>query len=191
MTLIELFLLFMKIGAILLGGGYVILPVLTEELITKRNILTHDELMNFFALSQSLPGLIAINISLFVGYKLRGKYGALVCVMGIIFIPFWCIVLLGSFLSAIADSFVLQGAFKGVGIAVIALIMLNIREVWQNTKKNFFFYTIFSASLISMLLFKLSPITTILIFVPLGILIKKITKLENKEKTECTEDKPQ
>ena len=188
MSLYKLFLLFLKIGAILLGGGYVILPIMTDEFITKRKLLTHDELMNFFALSQSLPGLIAINISLFVGYKLRGKCGAITSVIGIIFVPFWCIVLLGSVLSVLADNYVVQGAFKGVSVAVIVLITMNIREIWRNTKKDAFFYLIFVFSLCSMLVFNLSPILTILIFAILGVITKKIIQLIKEKQPKCEED---
>ena len=75
MSLFKLFLIFVKIGAILLGGGYVILPIMTSEFVDKRNLVSHDDLINYFALAQSLPGIIAANISMFIGYKLKGKWG--------------------------------------------------------------------------------------------------------------------
>ena len=96
-SLFKLFLIFVKVGAILLGGGYVILPILMNEFVEKRNLVEQDELVDFFALSQSLPGIIAANISMFVGYKLRGKLGALVAMFGVIFVPFLTIVVLASF----------------------------------------------------------------------------------------------
>ena len=70
-SIFKLFLLFTKVGAILLGGGYVILPILMNEFVEKRNLIKHDDLIDYFALSQSLPGIIAANISMFIGYKLR------------------------------------------------------------------------------------------------------------------------
>lgn len=75
MSLFKLFLIFVKIGAILLGGGYVILPIMTSEFVDKRNLVSHDDLINYFALAQSLPGIIAANISMFIGYKLRVNGG--------------------------------------------------------------------------------------------------------------------
>ena len=66
-SLLKLYLIFLKIGAILLGGGYVILPILMNEFVEKRNLVSKDELVDYFALSQSLPGIIAANISMFVG----------------------------------------------------------------------------------------------------------------------------
>ena len=173
MSLFKLFLIFVKIGAILLGGGYVILPILTSEFVEKRNLISHEELIDFFALSQSLPGIIAANISMFIGYKLRGKWGALVAMFGVTFIPFWCIVLLASVLASLVNNSIVQGALWGVGVSVIALIMLTVREMWQKSYRNKFFYIIFSLTLIPLLIFKLSPIQTILLFTFIGIGYKR------------------
>ena len=174
MSLIKLFLLFAKIGAILLGGGYVIFPIMTNEFCEKRSIVSREDLLDYFALSQSLPGIIAANMSMFVGYKLRGKIGALVAIIGITFVPFWIIVLLASVISFFVNNHYVKNALFGIDIAVIALIILTIRETWQNTNKNSFYYIIFVLSLISLILLKLSPIQTILIFSICGVLVKKI-----------------
>ena len=125
MSLFKLFLIFVKIGAILLGGGYVILPIMTSEFVDKRNLVSHDDLINYFALAQSLPGIIAANISMFIGYKLKGKWGAVAAMAGVTFVPFWCIVLLASVLGALTNNSYVQGALWGVGISVIALIVLT------------------------------------------------------------------
>ena len=90
-SLLKLFLIFVKIGAILLGGGYVILPILMREFVETRKWIEHDELIDYFALAQSLPGIIAANISMFIGYKLRGKFGAILAMFGVIFVPFFYI----------------------------------------------------------------------------------------------------
>ena len=88
MSLFSLFLVFVKIGAILLGGGYVILPIMTSEFVDKRKLVSHDDIIDYFALAQSLPGIIAANMSMFIGYKLRGKLGTIVAMIGVTFIPF-------------------------------------------------------------------------------------------------------
>lgn len=175
MSLFKLFLIFVKIGAILLGGGYVILPIMTSEFVEKRNLVTHDDMIDYFALSQSLPGIIAANISMFIGYKLKGKFGAIVAMIGVTFVPFLCIVLLASILGSLVNNSYVQGALWGVGIAVIALIMLTVREMWQKSNKNAYFYTIFALTLGTLLVFKLSPIQTILIFTVLGVVYKRLS----------------
>ena len=171
-SLFKLFLIFIKIGAILLGGGYVILPILINEFVEKRRFIEHDELINYFAISQSIPGIIAANISMFIGYKLCGKIGAIVAMLGIIFVPFLCIILLASVLELLINNFYAQNILWGVGVAVIALIILTVREMWQKTEKNKFFYTIFLLSLLVLEVFKLSPIKVILIFCFIGVLYK-------------------
>lgn len=176
MSLFRLFLIFVKIGAILLGGGYVIFPIMSREFVEKRKLVSHDELVNCFALSQSLPGIIAANMTMFIGYKLRGKLGAIAAMLGVIFVPFWSIVLLASVLDALVNNRFVQGALWGVGIAVIALIMLTVREVWQKSKRGLFFYTIFLSALIALLIFKITPVQTIVIFSILGVSFKRIRR---------------
>jgi chromate transporter len=174
-SLFKLFLIFVKIGAILLGGGYVILPILINEFVERRNLISQDELLNYFALSQSLPGIIAANISMFVGYKLQGKRGALIAVLGIITVPFLIIASLASIIENLTENIYIRGVFWGVGVAVIALIMLTVKEMWQKANKNLYFYIIFIASLFSLILLEFSPIKTILIFIIIGVIYKRLT----------------
>lgn len=176
MSLFKLFLIFVKIGAILLGGGYVILPIMTSEFVDKRKLVSHDDIIDYFALSQSLPGIIAANISMFVGYKLRGKCGAIIAMIGVTFVPFWSIVLLASVLGSFVNNNYVQGALWGVSVAIIALIMLTVREMWQKSNRNAFFYVIFGATLLTLLIFKLSPIQTIILFSVFGVAYKKFVE---------------
>ena len=176
MSLFELFLIFTKIGAILLGGGYVILPIMTNEFVDKRKLVSHDDIVDYFALAQSLPGIIAANMSMFIGYKLRGKWGAVTAMLGVTFMPFWCIVLLASMIGSLTENSYIQGALWGVGAAVIALIVLTVREMWQKSQRGIFFYTIFILTLLALLIFKLSPIQTILLFSLIGVGYKRIAE---------------
>lgn len=178
MSLFKLFLIFVKIGAILLGGGYVILPIMTSEFVDKRNLVEHDDLINYFALAQSLPGIIAANISMFIGYKLKGRWGAVAAMIGVTFVPFWCIVLLATVLGALTGNSYVQGALRGVEISVIALIILTVREMWQKSVKNSYFYVIFILTLAALVVFKLSPIQSILIFTMLGVLYKRLRRTQ-------------
>ena len=180
-SLLNLYLIFVKIGAILLGGGYVILPIVINEFSDKRNLVEKDTIVDYFALAQSLPGIIAANISMFIGYKLRRKTGALIAMLGVITVPFFVIILLGSLIGLFAENQYLQAMLWGVGIAVIALILLTIREMWQLSERNIFFYLIFIVSLVLLVFLNLSPIKTILMVIPLGILYKYVTDLRRNE----------
>ena len=181
MSLFRLFLLFVKIGAILLGGGYVILPVMKSEFVEKHKLISEDDLINYFAISQSLPGIIAANISIFVGYKLRRTIGAIAAVIGVTFAPFWSIVLLASIISKYLYTDIMQGIFWGVGIGVMVLMVSATREMWAKAFEDKFAYLIFAAGLGIMLFTNLSPVIVVISFAALGVLYKKLVSGRAKE----------
>ena len=149
-----------------------------SEFCEKRHIVPKEELVNYFAVAQSLPGIVAANMTMFIGYRLKGKMGAVAAMIGVIFVPFWCIVILASVLDKFVNNSFVQGAMWGVSVAVIALIVLTVREMWQNSKRNLFFYLIFLSALIALLIFKMSPIHTILLFSVFGVMIIIFLKKE-------------
>ena len=173
-SLFKLYLIFLKIGSILLGGGYVILPILVSELSEKRDLIDENELVDYFALSQSLPGIVAANISMFTGYKLCGKAGAVIAMLGIITVPFLIILFLSLILNNFAGNQYLSGIFWGIGLAVTVLIILSVREIWQKSDVNAYFCFIFIFTAFLLLYFKYSPVTAIIISSIAGVLIKLI-----------------
>ena len=175
-SLIQIFGAFLYTGLILLGGGYIILPILQTELVKKREWLTSEELTDYYALSQSLPGLIAINMSILIGYKLRGEMGALAGVIGITFFAFWAIVLLSSIISKLTTNCYMQGAFWGIGIAVVVLIISAIREMWNKSVTGIDSFILFSIALCLMMFLNVSPAIVIILSVFAGILYKLTTK---------------
>jgi len=181
LSLLYLFFIFVKIGAIAIGGGFVILPILENELSDKRKLILKTELLDFFALSQSMPGIIAANISMLTGYQLKGLPGAIVAMLGVIFAPFVCIILIASILDGLLNNQYVQGLFWGVGIAVLILIFSTIKEIWIHSKRDLFFDIIFILALISLLILKLSPAKTIVMFTLLGLLYKRIEYIRRKQ----------
>lgn len=175
-SLWQLFCACAKVGLILLGGGYVILPVMQSEFVDKRGWVTYDELVEYYALSQSLPGLIAINTSIFVGYKIRGKFGALTSIIGLVFYAFWMIVCLASILTKLTTNSYVQGLLWGVGVAVIVLIIASVREMWGKSMTSKFAYLVYMFALILMLALKLSPALTIIVTVVVGLIYKTLEK---------------
>ena len=173
-SLIKLYFIFVKVGAILLGGGYVILPILNSELCEKRDLIKENELTDYFALSQSLPGMIATNISIFTGYKIRGALGAITAMLGTVTAPVISIIILASFLECIAGNSYITGTFRGIGVAVTALIFLTTREIWQKSNRDGFFYFILAVALVGLLYIKASPAVVIVFCSMLGVLIKRI-----------------
>ena len=181
MSLFRLFLLFVKIGAILLGGGYVILPVMKAEFVEKNKLISEDDLVDYFSISQSLPGIIAANISIFVGYKLRRTIGAIVAVIGVTFAPFWSIVLLASLIGRYLHTTVMQGIFWGVGIGVMVLMISATREMWAKAFEDKFAYLIFAAGLGVMLFTKISPVWVVISSAVIGVIYKRLTSGRIKE----------
>jgi len=150
-TFYNIFKTFFKVGTLLLGGGYVILPLLQAELVDKKDWIDNEELCEYYALGQSVPGVIAVNMSAFVGYKLRGFWGAVGALLGIVMPSFLAIVIIARMLDEIVGLKFIQSIFWGVGIGVLMLIFLAVKEMWlksivdRYTSWVFFFAFILSA----------------------------------------------
>lgn len=172
---------FFKIGFLLLGGGYVIVPLIKQYLIDGKNWLTSEELADYYALSQSIPGVIAVNISVFTGYKLRGKLGALTALAGIITSPFISILIIAQILDKLLVFSYVQSIFRAVGIGVIILVYLSVKEIWQNSMTDIFSWVIFFATLFSAFVLKLSPAIIIILMTILGVCYKYIEQKRKQQ----------
>lgn len=171
----NIFKTFFKIGLILLGGGYVIVPIMQKELVEKRNWLKEEEVCDFYCVSQCLPGIIAINMSILTGYKLLNFKGALSSIIGISLSPIISIILIANLLNQIMHISFIEGVFWGVNLSVIILIYLTLKEMWSKSLIDFF--TIFWFILIlSLSLLKISPIMLIITSILIGIILYFIKK---------------
>ena len=174
--LLDIYKKFTHIGMILIGGGYVILPILKEQVVNEKKWITENELVDYYAISQSLPGLIAANISIFIGYKLRGKMGALVSTLGLITAPFICISLLAGLLLQISDSTIFKSILWGIGIGVIILIISSVQELWSKAITDRFSLLLFFCFLVAILNLKITPTPIILSSILIGIIYKSVVK---------------
>ncbi|WP_290539779.1 chromate transporter [Alistipes sp.] len=114
---------FLKIGMFTFGGGYAMLPLIERELITRRRWLEPKEFLDLLTLAQSVPGPIAVNTSVFVGYKVRGLRGAAAALLGTVVPSFVIILVIALFFAGIRQNPVVDAAFKGMRPAVVALII--------------------------------------------------------------------
>ena len=162
---------FFKIGTLLLGGGYVILPLLQSEIADKKEWVMEEELVEYFALSQSLPGIIAANISIFVGYKLLGIRGAVAALSGVITPAFLAIILIANVLEEMVVKPSVQNVFSGVAVGVVVLVILTVREVWSKSLIDNFTKIIFVLALVFTCL-NVSPVWVILGSAILGVLYR-------------------
>ena len=116
-----LFLTFVKIGTFTIGGGYAMLPLIQREVVD-HGWMTKEDFIDIFAVTQSLPGIFAVNISIFVGYKLRKTLGAICCALGTVLPSFLIILAIALFFTHVRDNEWIEKAFKGLRPAVVALI---------------------------------------------------------------------
>ena len=172
---------FFKIGTLLLGGGYVILPLLQAEIGAHYQEITDDDICEYYAISQSLPGLIAINTAVFVGYKLARTKGAIAAISGIVTPAFLAIILLANLLAQIVDIPIIQSIFASIGIGVLALLFQAIREMWPKSIIDKTSLIIFFAAFSALLIFKIPAIQIVIGGIILGIILGYPKTLKRKK----------
>ena len=170
--------LFLKIGAILLGGGYVIIPIMKNELIEKRNWVTEEEILDYFAIGQCTPGIIAVNTATFVGFKKRGVIGAIFSTLGMISPSVLIITLIAMFMEQIMSNVIVIHALNGIK-AVICALLLN--TVITLAKKSMVNKTTSGIAIVTFILAMFAPVPTVLIVILaalFGIIMYKTGRLE-------------
>ena len=132
-NLLELYWTFVKIGCVTFGGGYAMLPILERELVDKRGWTTMDDLRDYFSIGQATPGIIALNVSTFIGEK-RGKVkGAVATTTGFLTGPIIIILIIAMFLRNFADIPAVQHAFAGIRVCVCVLILQAVLRLWKKS----------------------------------------------------------
>jgi len=170
--LLELFFIFARIGAFTFGGGYAMLPLLREELVDKRGWATDEELMDYYAIGQCTPGIIAINTATFIGYKQKGIPGAIFATLGMVFPSLVIITTIAAFFTDFQKYTIINHAFGGIRVVVVALITDAIIKLWKKSVKDWIGIIIFAISFLAIVFVDISPIFVILASAILGIIIK-------------------
>ena len=134
--LIKLFLTFAKIGAVTFGGGYAMLPMLQREIVEKNSWAEEDDLLNYFAVGQCTPGVIAVNTATFVGYKKKGVIGAIFATLGVVFPSVVIITLISALITNFIDYTVVQHAMAGIRVCVFVLIMSSVIKLLKKSVKD-------------------------------------------------------
>ena len=132
-SLWELFVAFMKIGVMTFGGGYAMLPMLQREIVEKHKWATEEEIMDYFAVGQCTPGVIAVNTATFVGYKSRGILGGAIATVGVVLPSVVIIILIAAVLQNFAENPYVRHAFAGINIAVAALIIQAVVKLGKSS----------------------------------------------------------
>lgn len=169
---LDMFITFAKIGAFTFGGGYAMLPMLQSEVVEKKKWATDDELLDFFAVGQCTPGVIAVNTASFIGYYQKGVLGSIVATAGVIAPSLIIILLIASLLSNFADLPIVQHALSGIRIAVCVLILQAVIKMFRSGVKDSFGVAIFVLALICSYFSFVPTIIIVIISGILGVLIQ-------------------
>ncbi|WP_418982606.1 chromate transporter [Alistipes sp.] len=162
-----IFISFFKIGLFTFGGGYAMLPLIEQELIVKRKWIAQKEFLDLLTLAQSVPGPIAVNTSVFVGYKIRGLKGAAAALLGTVLPSFVIILAIALFFADIRHNPVVDAAFKGMRPAVVALIIGPVLSLARGL--HWTLYAVIALSALAIWRWGLSPIYVLVAAAGLGI----------------------
>jgi len=160
-NLLKMFFTFFRIGAFTIGGGYAMLPLIEKEVVDNHKWISREDIVDVFAIVQSVPGVIAINTSIFVGYKVYGLIGAIVAALGVI-LPSFCIILAIAFLLFnIQGNIYVEKAFAGVRAGVTALIGLTAIKLGKTVIKDKIGLILAAASFIAIVVLDIHAIPVI------------------------------
>ena len=174
-----LFLIFFKIGLFTIGGGYAMIPLIESEIVQRQKWITQQEFVDLLAVTQSTPGVFAVNMAVFIGYKLKGLKGSIICALGTILPSFTIILAIALFFQQFKEIQLVENIFKGIRPAVVALIVIPAIQVTRTagiTRHNI--WIPITASLLIWLM-GVSPIWIIIAAGLLGCI--KDLRIKNKE----------
>ncbi|NLD20607.1 MAG: chromate transporter [Clostridiales bacterium] len=180
---LSLFWEFFKIGLFTIGGGMAMIPQIQQVVVKDKGWLTADEMIDCIAVSQTLPGVIAINSATFIGRKVKGVGGALSATLGVVIPSFVIIVLVVLLLGFVGDNRYLQGVFTGIKAAVCGLILVTAVRLGKQILRNVFQWILAVSSLVAIGVFGITAVWAIIAGALLGIVYKAVVdrKTSGKE----------
>ncbi|MFA6592719.1 MAG: chromate transporter [Bacteroidales bacterium] len=174
-SLWKIFGVFFKIGAFTIGGGYAMIPIIQNET-AKRGWLSEEELPDIIAIAQSAPGILAVNVSIFAGYKMRGLKGSIVATLGTILPSFLTILIIALFFANFKDNPLIIKIFKGIRPVVVALIAAPMINMARKSNKTWWAWAISAATLILVAFLEVSPILILLTLIVIAFTVTKLVE---------------
>ena len=174
--LLELFFVFAQIGGTTFGGGYAMLPILQREIVEKRHWATDEELMDYYAIGQCTPGIIAVNTATFIGQRQFGVLGGVIATLGVVFPSIILITLITMFLTNFAELEVVKHAFMGIRSCVCVLILDSVIKLGKKSIKDYKCMLIFLVICALSVLTPVSPIILVVAAGVAGVLLKPSAK---------------
>lgn len=179
-VLLQLYTAWFKMGLFTFGGGYAMLPMIQREVIEKYHWATEDEIMDYYAIGQCTPGIIAVNTATFVGYYQKGIAGGIAATLGVVSPSVIIIGLIASLISNFAELPVVQHALLGINVAVCVLMIEAIMNLWKKSIKNIAAFCIFAMALLLSVLTGISTVWLVTLSGVLGILMSKAGWLKHE-----------
>lgn len=170
--LIEMFLIFARIGGFTFGGGYAMLPMLEKEIVNNKHWATEEELMDYYAIGQCTPGIIAINTATFIGYKVKGIPGAIFATLGVIAPSLVIITIIAAFISNFIELAFVKSAFAGIRACVCVLILNAVVKLAKKALVDWITIVLFLVVLALSLFTGISPAALVVAAGLAGILLK-------------------
>lgn len=169
--LLELFWAFARVGALTFGGGYAMLPIIQREVAEKKGWATEEELMDYYAIGQCTPGVIAVNTATFVGQKVAGNLGGIIATIGVVFPSMIIITLIAALVNNFADLAAVKNAFAGVRVCVCVLILNAVVKLWKKAVTDRVTLVIFLVVFAGSIFLDLSPVVFVLLAGVAGALL--------------------
>ena len=169
--LVELFIVFFKLGAFTIGGGIAMLPLLQNTLINEKKWFTKEEFIDIVAVCQSLPGVVAINMATYVGYKKKGLMGSIVSTFGVTIPSFTMILIIAKFITSMGDNGVLMGAMAGLRAAALGMVVVAMIQLMPAAIKNKWAMLAAIGAFVLIAILKVNTAYVILLFAGLGIAV--------------------
>ena len=174
MKLWDLFISFAKVGVMTFGGGYAMIPILEREIVDKHGWATNEELMDYYAVGQCTPGIIAVNTATFIGHKQAGALGGVIATLGIVFPSLVIITLIAGILTSFADIPAVKSAFAAIRVCVCVLIFNAVLKLWKGAIKDkaalVLFLLVFGLSVF----LDISPIVFVVVCAAAGIVLTRM-----------------
>ena len=160
---LDIFTCFAKIGTFTIGGGYAMIPIIQKEVVDKRGWISEEDFMDVLAISQSAPGILAVNISIFLGHKLKGTKGSIVATLGSTLPSFTIILMIAMFFAGYQDNPTVMAIFKGIRPVVVSLIAVPMINMAKKAKLNFYTGSLAVITALLIIFMKVSPLYILLV----------------------------
>ncbi len=171
--LLELFLAFAKVGVMTFGGGYAMIPILEREIVDRHGWASSEELMDYYAVGQCTPGVIAVNTATFIGYSVAGVPGGIVATLGVVFPSLLIISAIAGILTNFADIPAVKSAFAAIRVCVCVLIFNAVVKLWKKAVPDKATLVLFLLVFIPSVFLDISPVVFVVLCATAGILLTR------------------